>query len=235
MLKYRGDRNSVCLIDFGLAAMLDSDVMSMRCGSPGFVAPEVLQDRRYGRKCDIFSLGIIFHTMIVGRHPFGGNDAKVVLSNNARGLIEFQHPAFSVYSESAKHLLAWMTQPNPILRCSAATALRHPWFHSKRLRLLSKDCAIVDNSPSILNRVPVELLSIAQYQHILGSFYSEDDDEIPTPRILPILYPLPKLAPPKRVLDYPPSESDRSEEEDSSKTVDTLSILEDSVARPFID
>lgn len=35
----------------------------MRCGSPGYVAPEVLNDLGYGSKCDVFSAGIILYIL----------------------------------------------------------------------------------------------------------------------------------------------------------------------------
>jgi len=55
------------LVDFGLADMIDAeDYIYRRCGTPGFVAPEVITSQKgelYNDKVDIFSAGIIFYTL----------------------------------------------------------------------------------------------------------------------------------------------------------------------------
>lgn len=52
------------LIDFGFATHeRDYDKLFARCGTPGFVAPEVLKDEKYTTKIDVYSVGIIFFLM----------------------------------------------------------------------------------------------------------------------------------------------------------------------------
>lgn len=51
------------IADFGLAAQTSNSFVSMMCGSPGYVAPEVLKNQNYGTKADLFSVGIILHVM----------------------------------------------------------------------------------------------------------------------------------------------------------------------------
>lgn len=54
----------VKIADFGLATIIEPDAMEkMRCGSPGYVAPEVLNNLGYNTKADIFSAGIILFVM----------------------------------------------------------------------------------------------------------------------------------------------------------------------------
>lgn len=52
-------------MDFGLSASTKDGDLSMRCGSPGYVAPEILNDMPYGCKVDIFSAGIILYILYV--------------------------------------------------------------------------------------------------------------------------------------------------------------------------
>ena len=71
----RGDLDPV-IIDFGLAADVNwDDYIFYRCGTPGYMAPEVCNLEK-GRKiepvCDIFSLGVIFHILLTGRALFAG-------------------------------------------------------------------------------------------------------------------------------------------------------------------
>lgn len=64
------------IADFGLASIMDSQdqKLSLRCGSPGYVAPELLQDKGYNCQADVFSVGVIFYIMLTGRLLFNGND-----------------------------------------------------------------------------------------------------------------------------------------------------------------
>jgi serine/threonine protein kinase len=52
--------------------------MFKRCGTPGYVAPEILRyrdgDAFYSEKCDIFSVGVIFFILLTGHKLFRGDD-----------------------------------------------------------------------------------------------------------------------------------------------------------------
>jgi serine/threonine protein kinase len=54
---------SLKIVDFGLSASAKDGLLNMRCGSPGYVAPEILNDLGYGCKADIFSAGIILYIL----------------------------------------------------------------------------------------------------------------------------------------------------------------------------
>lgn len=54
---------SLKIVDFGLSALIKDSPLNMRCGSPGYVAPEILNDLGYGTKADIFSAGIILYIL----------------------------------------------------------------------------------------------------------------------------------------------------------------------------
>ncbi len=61
------------IADFGLSAFVDEkEHIYNKCGTPGFIAPEVLtaKNGRYDSKCDIFSIGCILHLLLTGRLPF---------------------------------------------------------------------------------------------------------------------------------------------------------------------
>eukprot|EP01054_Gregarina_sp_Poly1_P003587 Gregarina_sp_Poly_1__3586@NODE_204_length_11513_cov_91_076009_g182_i0_p4_GENE_NODE_204_length_11513_cov_91_076009_g182_i0NODE_204_length_11513_cov_91_076009_g182_i0_p4_ORF_typecomplete_len240_score25_02Pkinase/PF00069_25/0_039_NODE_204_length_11513_cov_91_076009_g182_i072547973 len=79
--------------------------------------------------------------------------------------IHFRGYPFSSVSEEGRHLLAWMTQKDPELRCSAASALQHPWFHTESLL---PGPATLDNSPMCLIRLPRSLLAPKQVAYVTG-------------------------------------------------------------------
>ena len=50
--------------------------MTGKCGSPGYVAPEVFKGQWYSYKVDVFSLGSVFYQLLTGEYLFDGNTAK---------------------------------------------------------------------------------------------------------------------------------------------------------------
>lgn len=64
----KSNLNNLKIIDFGLAQYVnDPKYIYVHVGTPGFVAPEILsndsEDHRYTEKCDMFSVGVIFHQL----------------------------------------------------------------------------------------------------------------------------------------------------------------------------
>lgn len=66
LLRKEGDFDCV-IADFGLAQSSEEDYMFVRCGTPGYVAPEIVNLKdlkaRYSPICDLFSVGVIFHLL----------------------------------------------------------------------------------------------------------------------------------------------------------------------------
>lgn len=61
LLYYNQDDDSKIMIsDFGLSKTEESGIMATACGTPGYVAPEVLQQKPYGKAVDVWSIGIYF-------------------------------------------------------------------------------------------------------------------------------------------------------------------------------
>ena len=103
--------------------------MQMRCGTPGFMAPEVFQKEGYTYKCDIFSLGIVFYTLLTGRRLFTAFTKEDMIKVNKK--CELDQALKSLVrrvSVNCKGLLMWMLTKDPLVRPSAEEALKHEWF-----------------------------------------------------------------------------------------------------------
>ena len=114
------------LVDLGLA--YDSHFLqNKKCGSPGYVAPEILRDEDYDCKIDVFSSGVILFLLLHGRHPFRARNTKNLLFKNMECEIKISKDV----SEIATEVLLLMMEPYQELRPSASQMLEHPWFSAK--------------------------------------------------------------------------------------------------------
>ena len=98
LLRTDGDYDCV-IADFGLAEECDkSEYLFVRCGTPGYVAPEVVNLKdlkaKYTPICDMFSLGVIFHLLALRKPPFPGKEYNEVLSQNRQCNINFDSPEY---------------------------------------------------------------------------------------------------------------------------------------------
>ncbi len=95
-LIFRTPGSSDCVIaDFGLAEFADSEeYLFVRCGTPGYVAPEVINIKdmktKYEPICDLFSLGLIFHILLLGVSAFPGKTYNEVLKRTRESHITFE-------------------------------------------------------------------------------------------------------------------------------------------------
>ncbi|EGR29198.1 protein kinase domain protein [Ichthyophthirius multifiliis] len=133
LLKSKYSDCDIVVADFGLATKTDiQNILFKRCGTPGFVAPEVLEykeiDKFYGVQCDIFSAGIIFYLLLTGKQPFQGKDYKQILRQNKACEISFNIPELNKFSPSAIDLLKKMLNPIPDKRFTSAQCLKHPFL-----------------------------------------------------------------------------------------------------------
>ena len=130
--------SSLKIADFGLATIADPNVPErLRCGSPGYVAPEILTNHGYGTKADVFSAGIILFILynsvghnlrLCGISPFHGKSYHEVLMKNRDGIVLFDEKNWSAVSEEGKDIVSKMVNKNPKERIAAQDALEHKWF-----------------------------------------------------------------------------------------------------------
>lgn len=73
----------VVIGDFGFACnTADATAMKIKCGTPGFMDPEVLKGNLFSTKSDIFSLGCLLYNLITGKLLFSGKNYNTILFKN---------------------------------------------------------------------------------------------------------------------------------------------------------
>uniref|UniRef100_A0A8C6U7U2 Calcium/calmodulin-dependent protein kinase IGb n=1 Tax=Neogobius melanostomus TaxID=47308 RepID=A0A8C6U7U2_9GOBI len=135
LLYYSPDEDSKIMIsDFGLSKMVDNGIMSTACGTPGYVAPEVLAQKPYSRAVDCWSIGVITYILLCGYPPFYEETESRLFSKIMKAQYEFDSPFWDDISDSAKDFIRNMMQKNPSMRYTTDQALRHPWIIGKTAR-----------------------------------------------------------------------------------------------------
>ncbi|GBG31164.1 Protein kinase, putative [Hondaea fermentalgiana] len=125
----RSPNAEIKIADFGLSKFItDGELLHTACGTPGYVAPEVLLLQGYGKQVDMWSVGVIVYILLCGFPPFyAENDAEMFEAIKAASY-DFPSPYWDRISDSAKDLVRGLLQKNPDRRLTTEQALEHPWI-----------------------------------------------------------------------------------------------------------
>ena len=124
---FLSDRMIVKIGDFGLATRLDGQCRRVTiCGTPNYIAPEVLYKQAYSYEADVWALGCILYALLVGQPPFDTATLKEIYAricnNNYREVDD------TIASRSGQDLIKWLLQPNPELRPSLERVKEHAYL-----------------------------------------------------------------------------------------------------------
>ncbi|KAM8740712.1 calcium/calmodulin-dependent protein kinase type 1D isoform 2-T2 [Acanthopagrus schlegelii] len=123
------DESKIMISDFGLSKMESSgDVMSTACGTPGYVAPEVLAQKPYSKAVDCWSIGVIAYILLCGYPPFYDENDSKLFEQILKADYEFDAPYWDDISDSAKDFIGSLMEKDPAKRFTCDQALRHPWI-----------------------------------------------------------------------------------------------------------
>jgi len=121
------------LTDFGFAKeTLEQNTLQTPCYTPYYVAPEVLDSRKYDKSCDIWSLGVIMYILLCGFPPFYSNQGLAISPGMKRriksGAYKFPEPEWSNVSNDAKELIRGMLNTDPTKRLTIEDVMKHKWI-----------------------------------------------------------------------------------------------------------
>lgn len=99
-----------------------------RCGTPTYVAPEILKNHPHDEMADMWSVGVIIFVILVGYPPFIEEDQRVLFRKIRLGDYCFLEEDWSGISKEAKNLITKLLIVDPDQRWTASQALGHKWF-----------------------------------------------------------------------------------------------------------
>ncbi|ERL89652.1 hypothetical protein D910_07017 [Dendroctonus ponderosae] len=116
----------VKIADFGLATQLSRPDEKHRtmCGTPNFISPEVATRGSHGLEVDVWGLGCLLYTLLVGLPPFETNGVKSTLTR----VVMASYSLPSHLSPEAKDLINSLLQKNPKDRIGLEQILEHPFI-----------------------------------------------------------------------------------------------------------
>ncbi|BGO99401.1 putative Protein serine/threonine kinase [Rhodotorula toruloides ATCC 204091] len=117
--------------DFGLAALVKfpGERKKTICGTPNYIAPEILFESKgtgHSFEVDIWSIGVILYTLLIGKPPFQTKDVKNIyrkIRDNA-----YTFPSDHCLSPESTSLISSILQPDPLSRPSLPSILFSSWF-----------------------------------------------------------------------------------------------------------
>lgn len=140
------------IADFGFARSLPATSLAETlCGSPLYMAPEILRYEKYGAEADLWSVGTVLYEMVVGRPPFRATNHVELLRKIEKGEDRIRFPEENPASEDMKKLIRGLLKRNP------AERLNFPEFFKSNVITEPIPGLIADDLPRDRRRPSAEL------------------------------------------------------------------------------
>ncbi|XP_045681566.1 serine/threonine-protein kinase 33 isoform X2 [Phyllostomus hastatus] len=136
---------NIKVTDFGLAVKKHGGSEAMlqtTCGTPMYMAPEVINAHDYSHQCDIWSIGVIMYILLCGEPPFMASSEEKLFELIRKGELHFDDPVWDSISDCAKSVLKQLMKVDPAHRITAKELLDNQWLtptaYKKKLPVTSK-------------------------------------------------------------------------------------------------
>jgi len=129
LLKRADNDLEIAIADFGLSKIVGQQMMMQTaCGTPSYVAPEVLNASGYGKEVDMWSIGVITYILLCGFPPFYGDTVPEIFEQIMEANFDYPEEYWGSVTKEAKDFINKLLVVDSDKRMSAVDALRHPWL-----------------------------------------------------------------------------------------------------------
>ncbi|XP_062243871.1 serine/threonine-protein kinase DCLK2 isoform X3 [Platichthys flesus] len=222
VFEYPDGTKSLKLGDFGLATVVEGPLNTV-CGTPTYVAPEIISESGYGLKVDIWAAGVITYILLCGFPPFRSesNLQEELFDQILQGRLDFPSPYWDNITDSAKELIGKMLQVNVEARYTAQDVLSHPWVTDDAVMENNMKMEVTGKLKTHFNTAPKHNNTTAGVSIIMNTALDKETLQLPARRLqAPSSPPIPPAsqsgpAPPTKP---PPSHAKVPEPADTTLT-----------------
>lgn len=158
------------IADFGFARSLPSTSLAETlCGSPLYMAPEILRYEKYDAKADLWSVGTVLYEMMVGKPPFRASNHVELLRKIERGEDKLKFPEDALLSDSMKKLIRGLLKRGPVERMSFRDFFNNTVVKDPIPGLVGDDRLIESPKPDIESDGAVERFEATPKTGLQGS------------------------------------------------------------------
>ena len=127
------EKEDIRILDFGLSKIIGpGETCSESYGTPGYAAPEVINEENYGFKVDVWSIGAITYFMCTSKLPFDyvtkGLKIKNIVINTLNDEIKFKEECWKKYSKEVIQFIKGCMNKKPEKRLTIKEVLQHEWI-----------------------------------------------------------------------------------------------------------
>mmetsp|Transcript_66951 Transcript_66951/g.193497 ORF Transcript_66951/g.193497 Transcript_66951/m.193497 type:complete len:368 (-) Transcript_66951:90-1193(-) len=140
LLTSESDDSDIKIADFGFAKKVTKpNSLTTQCGTPGYVAPEILEGKPYDTQADMWSLGVIVYILLGGYPPFIEQNQRELFRKIRKGQYEFHEEYWGQVSKDAKSLITKCLTVSPEKRYDAEVAMKDKWIGADASKLANQD------------------------------------------------------------------------------------------------
>ena len=125
---------NIVITDFGFARYFENDtILQTICGSPLYMAPEIIMKKKYTPKSDLWSLGVIFFELLTGKPPFYAKNMIELIQKIKKDPVKLPTEFENVLTTECKELLFSLLQKSPTKRIEWEDLFDNKWFKTDEI------------------------------------------------------------------------------------------------------